>query len=130
MTALLVVLGASVGAPLRYATDRMVQARVRSGFPWGTFIVNVAASLVLGAVLGAAARPTVAALVGTGFCGALSTYSTFGLETVQLATHRRRRQAVLNVLGSVLACLAAAGLGYAIGFGYAVGFAAVGIGTR
>jgi len=50
--------------------------------------------------------------------------ATVGLETVQLATHRRRRQAVLNVLGSVLACLAAAGLGYA------VGFAAVGIGTR
>ena len=117
MIALLVVLGAAVGAPLRYATDRMVQASVRSGFPWGTFVVNVAASLVLGVVLGAATPPAAAALVGTGFCGALSTYSTFGLETVQLATHGRRRQAALNVLGSVAACLAAAGLGYAIGFG-------------
>jgi fluoride exporter len=117
MTALLVVLGAAVGAALRFATDRMVQARVRSGFPWGTLTVNVAASLVLGVVLGAAAPPPVAALVGTGFCGALSTYSTFGLETVQLATHGRRGPAMLNVLGSVLACLAAAGLGYGIGLG-------------
>ena len=115
MTALLVVLGAAVGAPLRYATDRMVQARLRGRFPWGTFIVNVSASLILGVVLGAAAPPPVAALIGTGFCGALSTYSTFGLETVQLATHGRRGQAVLNVLGSVLACLAAAGLGSAAG---------------
>jgi fluoride exporter len=115
MTALLVVLGAAVGAPLRYAVDRLVQARHRSGFPWGTFAVNAAASLVLGLTLGAAAPPEVGALVGIGFCGALSTYSTFGLETVLLAEDRKPLLAVANVTASVLACLGAAALGFALG---------------
>lgn len=115
MIPLLVVLGAAVGAPLRYATDRVVQARHRTGFPWGTFTVNVVGSLVLGAVLGAGASPAVTALVGTGFCGALTTYSTFGHETVQLAESGRWWSAGLNAIGSVLAGLGAAGLGLAVG---------------
>ncbi|GIF15242.1 hypothetical protein Ate01nite_52740 [Actinoplanes teichomyceticus] len=52
MTALLVALGAAVGAPLRYLTDRYVQARYGAGFPWGTLAVNVTGSLILGLVLG------------------------------------------------------------------------------
>ena len=115
MTALLVVLGAAVGAPLRYATDRLVQSRHRTGFPWGTFTVNVVASLVLGVLLGAAAPPPVGALVGAGFCGALSTYSTFGFETVQLAAGGHRLLALANTVASVLACLSAATLGFALG---------------
>lgn len=115
MTALLVVLGAALGAPLRYAVDLLIRARFGSGFPWGTFAVNVVASLLLGLVLGAVASPAVVALVGTGFCGALSTYSTFGHETVALAARGSRLRAVLNALGSVLACLGAAGLGLLLG---------------
>lgn len=113
MIALLVVLGAAVGAPLRYAVDRMVQARY--GPPWGTFAVNMAGSLVLGVVIGAAASPEVTALVGTGFCGALTTYSTFGYETVALGKGGRRGAAVLNAVGSVVLGLAAAGLGLLLG---------------
>jgi CrcB protein len=64
----------------------VVQSRHDTGFPWGTFTANVTACLVLGLVLGASAPPAVTALVGTGFRGALSTYSTFGYETVQLLT--------------------------------------------
>jgi fluoride exporter len=112
---LLVVLGAAVGAPLRYAADRVIQSRHRTGFPWGTFSVNAAASLILGLTLGAGASPEVTALVGAGFCGALSTYSTFGLETVQLAARGARAAAVGNVIGSVLTCLAAAAAGLALG---------------
>jgi fluoride exporter len=110
---LLVIAGAAVGAPLRYATDRIVQARHDTGFPWGTFTVNIVGSFVLGVVL-AGASPAVVALVGTGFCGALTTYSTFGYETVQLATGSKLF-AAFNALGSVLAGLGAAGLGLAIG---------------
>ncbi|QJY45253.1 fluoride efflux transporter CrcB [Pseudonocardia broussonetiae] len=117
MTALLVVLGAAVGAPLRYAVDRVLQAR--HGAPWGTFAVNVAGSLVLGAVVGAAASAEVLALVGTGFCGALTTYSTFGWETLALGRDGRRAAAVLYAVGSVVAGLVAAGLGLALGAGLA-----------
>jgi fluoride exporter len=114
----LVVLGAAVGAPLRYLTDRLVQAHHGTGFPWGTFVVNATGSLVLGLVVGAAASPEVFALVGTGFCGALTTYSTFGYETMQLGlpgTRGGRMLAALNAIGSVLAGLGAAGLGLAVG---------------
>ena len=111
MTVLLVALGAAVGAPLRYLTDRLIQARIGSRFPWGTLAVNVAGSLLLGFLAGLPVEPRVAALLGTGFCGALTTYSTFGWETVALAGEGARRHAVLNVVVSVFAGLAAAGLG-------------------
>jgi fluoride exporter len=110
---LLVVIGAAVGAPLRFATDRLVQARHDTGFPWGTFTANVVGSFVLGLVLGGTTSPEVIALVGTGFCGALTTYSTFGYETVQLAGSSRLLAAA-NAAGSVLAGLGAAGLGLAV----------------
>lgn len=54
MTLLLVVVGAALGAPARFLTDRWVQSRHDSVFPWGTFTVNAVGSFVLGAVLGAA----------------------------------------------------------------------------
>ncbi|MCA2214430.1 fluoride efflux transporter CrcB [Jidongwangia harbinensis] len=111
MTVLLVALGAAVGAPLRYLTDLAVRRRLRSAFPWGTLAVNVAGSLMLGLLVGLPAPSAVATLVGTGFCGALTTYSTFGYETLRLARAGLRRHAVANVLGSVLAGLAAAYLG-------------------
>lgn len=108
MTVLLVALGAAVGAPLRYLTDLAVQRWLGAAFPWGTLVVNVAGSFVLGFAVGLPAPPAVAAVVGTGFCGALTTYSTFGYETLRLARAGRRRHAVVNVLGSVAAGLSAA----------------------
>ncbi|WP_369183460.1 fluoride efflux transporter CrcB [Streptomyces sp. Y1] len=119
MNWLLVVAGAVVGAPLRYLTDRAVQSRHDSVFPWGTFTVNVFGCLVLGLVAGAvtagAASSHVQLLVGTGFCGALTTYSTFSYETLRLAESGAGRYAVANVAGSLVAGLAAvyAGAGLA-----------------
>jgi CrcB protein len=113
---LLVVLGAAVGAPLRFATDRIAQAYLGTAFPWGTFAVNVVGSFVLGTVAGSTAvSPELFALVGTGFCGALTTYSTFGWETVAMAGGGRRGTAALYATGSLLGGLAAAGLGLALG---------------
>lgn len=115
VTVLLVLVGGAIGAPLRYLTDRVVQSRHDSGFPWGTFTVNTIGSLILGVVLGSTASPALTALVGTGFCGALTTYSTFGYEIVALAGNRAYLYATLNALGSVAAGLGAAGMGLALG---------------
>lgn len=91
MTVLLIALGAAVGAPARYLTDRALQARHDSVFPWGTFIVNVTGSFLLGVVAAVAGGgdvdPAVVAAAGTGFCGALTTYSTFSYETLRLVDH-------------------------------------------
>ncbi|BCJ52643.1 putative fluoride ion transporter CrcB 2 [Actinoplanes sp. NBRC 14428] len=114
MTVLLVALGAAIGAPLRYLTDRFVQSRHESPFPWGTFAVNVAGSLLLGFVVGLPVAPPLAALLGTGFCGALTTYSTFGFETLGLARSGQRFLAGAYALGSVLAGLGAASIGFLI----------------
>ncbi|GAA3347317.1 fluoride efflux transporter CrcB [Amorphoplanes nipponensis] len=111
MTVLLVALGAAVGAPLRYLTDRAIQARHDSVFPWGTLTVNVAGSLLLGFLTGLPAGPAAAALLGTGFCGALTTYSTFSYETLRLVQDGARLYAALNVMVSVVAGLGAAATG-------------------
>ncbi|MEO3804623.1 fluoride efflux transporter CrcB [Nonomuraea sp. B1E8] len=114
MTVLLIVLGAAVGAPLRYLVDRAVQARHDTAFPWGTLTVNVAGSALLGFLAGLPAGDGVMALAGTGFCGALTTYSTFGYETVRLVEEGARFHAVANAVASVLAGLGAAYCGVAL----------------
>lgn len=116
MTAVLVFVGAVVGAPLRYLTDRAVQSRHDSVFPWGTLIVNVVGSLVLGGLTGAgfASSAPVMALLGLGFCGALTTFSTFSYETVRLVEQNATPYAAANVVLSVLASAGAALLGYEV----------------
>jgi CrcB protein len=114
MTVLLVVLGAAVGAPLRYVTDRLLQGRHDSRFPWGTFAANAGGSAVLGFLVALPASHAAQLLLGTGFCGALTTYSTFSYETVTLARTGARTMALLNVGASVLAGLGAAYCGMAI----------------
>jgi CrcB protein len=115
---LLVVAGGMVGAPLRYLTDRAVQARHDTVFPWGTFCANVAGCLVLGVVTGAvvagAASSEIHLLLGTGLCGALTTYSTFSYETLRLAEQGARLMAAANVAASVLAGLGATFTGVAV----------------
>jgi CrcB protein len=116
VTVLLVAIGAAVGAPLRYLVDRFIQARHDSLFPWGTLTVNLFGCLVLGALAGTRDLPGwAAALCGTGFCGALTTYSTFGYETVRLAQERARLIAGANVAVSLAGGLAAAYLGQTLG---------------
>ncbi|MEU8508536.1 fluoride efflux transporter CrcB [Streptomyces brevispora] len=111
MNWLLVIAGAAVGAPLRYLTDRAVQSRHDTVFPWGTFAVNVTGCLALGLLTGAvtagAATSHVQLLLGTGLCGALTTYSTFSYETLRLAEDGARLYAAANVVASVVAGLGA-----------------------
>ncbi|AZQ39387.1 fluoride efflux transporter CrcB [Streptomyces cyaneochromogenes] len=118
MNWLLVIAGAVVGAPLRYLTDRAVQSRHDSVFPWGTFAVNVTGCLILGLLTGAASAGAASyhlqLLLGTGLCGALTTYSTFSYETLRLTETGAGLYAVANVVGSVSAGLGAAFLGVSI----------------
>ena len=116
MTVLLVLLGGMIGAPARYLTDRAVQARHDSVFPWSTFAVNMAGSLLLGFLLGAERHlglpSSVVLLLGTGFCGGLTTFSTFGYETLRLLEDGAIGEAGLNVIGSLAIGVLAAWLGY------------------
>jgi fluoride exporter len=118
MTVLLVLIGGAVGAPLRYLTDVLVQSRHNSSLPWGTITVNVVGSLVLGATAGAVSSADgpawVLTLVGTGFCGALTTFSTFGFETVRLVEDGLVGKAALNVSVSLVAGIAACVGGWAL----------------
>lgn len=118
MNWLLVIAGAVVGAPLRYLTDRAVQSRHDSVFPWGTFAVNATGCLILGLLAGAASVGAASAhlqlLLGTGLCGALTTYSTFSYETLRLTETGAGLHAVGNIVGSVTVGLGAAFLGVSI----------------
>ncbi|MDX6198412.1 MAG: fluoride exporter [Actinomycetota bacterium] len=102
MTALLVVLGACVGAPLRLLVSRAVPDEN------GTLVVNVVGSLLLGLFAGLSGHPY--ALLGVGFCGAFTTYSTFAVEAVSL----RARSSLRYVAMSVALCCLACGLGLAV----------------
>ncbi|MGN6244858.1 MAG: fluoride efflux transporter CrcB, partial [Motilibacteraceae bacterium] len=110
MTVLMVAIGAALGAPARYLTDRAVQQRHETLFPWGTFLVNLVGSFLLGLLTAAATGgldPRVLALAGTGFCGALTTFSTFGYETVRLVEDGSLLEAAGNVVVSVAVGLGA-----------------------
>lgn len=107
-----------VGAPLRYLTDRAVQARHDTVFPWGTFTVNVVGCLTLGLITGAiaagGASSHVQLLLGTGLCGALTTYSTLSYETLRLAEQGARFFAAANAAVGIVAGLGAAFIGAAL----------------
>lgn len=114
MTAVLVALGAVVGAPLRLVIDRIVHRLGARPLMWGTLVVNVVGSFVLGWVA-AAATGRVELGLGLGFCGAFTTFSTFAFETLHLVEAGHRRHAVLNVALSLVLGLAAVSAGWALG---------------
>ena len=115
MTVLMVLLGGAIGAPARYLTDLTVQRLHGTVFPWGTWTVNVIGSLVLGVVAGSSAPAWLLSLVGTGLCGALTTFSTFGFETVRLVEDGDWAEAAWYVAGSVAVALGAVTVGWLIG---------------
>jgi fluoride exporter len=110
----------ALGAPARYLVDLVVSQRRGGVFPWGTFVVNASGAFVLGVVTGLALHhglsDSARTVLGTGLCGAYTTFSTFGYETVRLLEDRAWREAVLNVVGSLAVGLlaGAAGLSLAV----------------
>lgn len=116
---LLGVAGAgALGAFTRYLVDGAVAARVGRVFPWGTLVVNVTGTLILGFLTGLVLyhglRGAPVTLIGVGFCGAYTTFSTFTLETIRLLEEGASVEAALAVLASLAAGLGVAVVGLAL----------------
>jgi CrcB protein len=118
MLTLAVALAAAGGAVLRYVGDQLVQHRTRGDFPYGTWLINVSGSFVLGLVVGLSAHhgldATPAIVIGAGLAGGFPTLSTWAWETVALAESGELLEAALNIIGSVAAGLMAAAAGLAL----------------
>jgi fluoride exporter len=117
---LLVFMGGGAGSLLRYLAGRFVPATLTgSPFPNAILLVNVAASALLGVVVGwALSRTTgedIRLLVGVGFCGGLSTFSSFSYDTVVLLQNGRTGAAFLNISLNVVLCLLASAGGLVLG---------------
>lgn len=118
MLAVAIGVAAAGGAMARYLVDQVIQHQHDMIFPWGTFVINVVGSFVLGLTTGLAAHhglpPVPTAVIGIGLCGGFTTWSTFSWETVAVAETGALGQAALNILGSLAAGLAAAAGGLAL----------------
>ena len=112
MTWLAVVIGGAVGAAGRYLVTRWLG--VRRGVPWGTLAVNGVGSFLLGCVLGAGLPPWWVALLGSGFCGALTTFSSYATEVVDLVQYRAWLLSGSYAVGSIAVGLLACWAGWAL----------------
>lgn len=116
---LLVALAGGVGAVARFVLDGVIRSRVALLVPAGTFVINVSGSLLLGFVTGVVmvgAEPTdFRVVLGTGFLGGYTTFSTAMIETVRLLQQRRWVAAAVNGVGMLLLGLGAAVLGVFLG---------------
>lgn len=107
MTWVYVVLGAAVGAPLRLLAGHVLDGRL----PRGTILVNWVGSFLLGWCSGVGLSGDALALLGTGFCGGLTTYSSFMVQTHD----RGPRLGTVNVLVTVVPALLLCAAGFALG---------------
>lgn len=118
-TALAFFAAGSAGAVARYVVDAVVGDLVEGAFPWGTLAINVTGSLVLGFLTGLGlthAMPDGPRLVlGGGFCGAYTTFSTFAFETVRLGEEGAVGEALRNAAATLVAGALAAGTGLVLG---------------
>jgi fluoride exporter len=114
-----VAIGGFIGAPTRFLVDRYVADRVEADFPLGTFVINISGSFILGLLTGLDLSghmpPLVKAAIGTGFCGAYTTFSTWSFETVRLLEEGEFAEALVNAFLSLVIGLGAAAGGIALG---------------
>ncbi|MFI6925580.1 fluoride efflux transporter CrcB [Nonomuraea spiralis] len=116
---LVVFVGGLIGAPARYLVDAAVTKGAGKAMPWGTLAVNVIGSAILGVLMGIASRgmlpAVVLSLVGTGFCGALTTFSTFSTDTWKMLAAGSTGKALANIAMNLVLGLAVVSLGYLLG---------------
>ncbi|MFC8040800.1 fluoride efflux transporter CrcB [Paenarthrobacter sp. NPDC057355] len=120
MTVLLLGFAGGVGAAARFLVDGLIRAKVKTALPWGTILINVSGSLVLGFLAGLMMRgeapESLYLVLGTGFLGGYTTFSTASLETIRLVQSGRAGLALLNGLGSMGASVLAAAAGVGLCF--------------
>ena len=119
-TLLGIMVAGALGAAARYGLDGFVGDRTGSAFPWGTFVINISGSLVLGFLFTVltervAIDSALRFSITTGFIGSYTTFSTWMLETARLIQDRSYLLATWNAAGSVVAGIAAVGAGIVIG---------------
>lgn len=116
-TAVLICVAGGLGAALRLILDGAIRARTTSSYPVGTTVINVTGSFLLGLITGLATSQLLPLqwqlMIGTGFLGGYTTFSTASFETVRLIEDRRYVAAALNGLGMLVICTAAAAFGFA-----------------
>lgn len=112
-------LAGGIGASARMLLDGLIKSRVSGAIPWGTIIINVSGSLVLGLLTGLATSHVLPEawhlVIGTGFLGGYTTFSTASFETVRLVQEGRWTAGLLNGLGTLVVATSAAGLGLWVG---------------
>ncbi|TKB43738.1 fluoride efflux transporter CrcB [Thalassotalea mangrovi] len=111
-----IAIGGAAGACMRYFISHMVLLWLGKGFPFATLLVNITGSLLMGLLYGLIQQGTIEVVVyrtllGIGFLGAFTTFSTFSLDTLLLLQQGEIIKAMLNVILNVVLCLLAAGLG-------------------
>jgi CrcB protein len=119
-----IAIGSAIGGMARYGCSRAVAYRFGETFPWGTLLVNVSGSLVIGfvaALSGPDSRvmisPNARTFMMVGLCGGFTTFSSFSLQTLELIRNRDFGEAFGNIVLSVAACIAAVAIGYIAGTG-------------
>jgi len=118
---ILIALGGALGSLARWWVSETLALATGPGFPWGTLLVNVTGSFVIGAAAGGSwndvrliETDTVRYFVMVGLCGGYTTFSAFSLQTVGMLQAGDVGRAGVNVLASVAACLVATWAGYAL----------------
>ena len=118
MIAMLTFLAGAAGAVTRFTLDASIKQRWRHVFPLATVLINVTGSLLLGVLAGLVLfhdQPSAwQTVIGTGFCGGYTTFSTASFETVRLVQQDRRALALLNAVGSLIMSVAACAGGLAL----------------
>jgi CrcB protein len=120
MIVLLIGAAGGLGATARFLIDSLIRSRLAPTFPLGTLIINLTGSFLLGLLLGLGTSMITAQwqlVLGTGFLGGYTTFSTASVETVRLIQERRHLAAAINGVGKLVACVGAAALGLALGSG-------------
>lgn len=111
-TLLVVFLGSGLVGLTRFSLGRWIDGWHNHHFPFGTFVVNFFACLILGFVIGLADHkqilsPTARLFLTVGFCGGFSTFSTFSSETLTLFQNGHNTSLILYTLGSIVLCVVA-----------------------